>query len=229
MRFSRFFLVVMIFAAAVTAAVNIFRDSDIGVTVSEVKMQDYTPYIILSGSIAQDDYIEASTGSSVRGAMLVTTVVSESKISSVKEGQKAEITGDGFENKSYTAYVASIGKTAKKVVVGSSKVVVVDVVLEIENPDNALKSGFTAKVKLFTDDASNVAVVPYSSVLQDNSGEYVYVYKDGKAIRKNIKTGRELLSGYEVVSGVGAGDTVITSPLSIKSDSAAVFVQNQEG
>ena len=119
MKLSRFFLVLLIFAAAVTAAVNIFRDNEVGVSVSTVKKQEYSPYLLLSGSISETDYVEASTGAVKRDAMLVSVLVSESKISSVKEGQMAEITGDGFENKSYTAYVSSIGKTAKKVVLGT--------------------------------------------------------------------------------------------------------------
>lgn len=228
MKFSRFFLVLLIFAAAVTAAVNIFRDNEVGVTVSRVKKQEYSPYLILSGSISETDYVEASTGAVVNDAMLVTVLVSESKISAVKEGQKAEITGDGFENKSYTAYVSSIGKTAKKVAVGSGKIVVVDVVLEIENPDDDLKSGFTAKVKLFTDNARNVTVLPYSAVMQDEVGEYVYLYSNGKAIRAKVKTGGELADGYEVLSGVDAGDFVITSPLDIGDGSVSVFVEKQE-
>ncbi len=229
MKFSRFFLVILIFAAAVTAAFTILGDNEVGVTVSRVKQQEYSPYILLSGSISETDYVEASTGAVKTDAMLVTAVVSESKISSVREGQRAEITGDGFENKSYTAYVSSIGKSAKKVTVGSSKVVVVDVVLEIENPDDALKSGFTAKVKLFTEEAQNVLVVPYSAVLQDDGGEYVYVYNDGKAVRRNITTGRELENGYEIVSGLDAGSIVITSPLDISGDSAPVYAKKLEG
>ena len=181
---------------------------------------------MLRGSISETDYVEASTGAVKRDAMLVSVLVSESKISSVKEGQMAEITGDGFENKSYTAYVSSIGKTAKKVVLGTGKIVVVDVLLEIENPDDALKSGFTAKVKLFTDEAQEVTVLPYSAVLQDDGGEYVYIYSNGKAIRTSVKTGRELANGYEVLGGVKAGDVVITSPLDIGDGS--VFVKRQE-
>ena len=226
MKLSRFFLVLLIFAAAVTAAVNIFRDNEVGVSVSTVKKQEYSPYLLLSGSISETDYVEASTGAVKRDAMLVSVLVSESKISSVKEGQMAEITGDGFENKSYTAYVSSIGKTAKKVVLGTGKIVVVDVLLEIENPDDALKSGFTAKVKLFTDEAQEVTVLPYSAVLQDDDGEYVYIYSNGKAVKASVKTGRELANGYEVLEGVKAGDVVITSPLDIGDGS--VFVKRQE-
>lgn len=226
MKLSRFFLVLLIFAAAVTAAVNIFRDNEVGVSVSTVKKQEYSPYLLLSGSISETDYVEASTGAVKRDAMLVSVLVSESKISSVKEGQMAEITGDGFENKSYIAYVSSIGKTAKKVVLGTGKIVVVDVLLEIENPDDALKSGFTAKVKLFTDEAQEVTVLPYSAVLQDDDGEYVYIYSNGKAVKASVKTGRELANGYEVLEGVKAGNVVITSPLDIGDGS--VFVKRQE-
>lgn len=228
MKFSRFFLVLLIFAAAVTAAFTIVGDNEVGVTVCRVKQQEYMPYLLLNGSVAESDYLEASTGVVKTDAMLVTALVSESKISQVREGQRAEVTGEGFGNKSYTAYVASVGKNAKKVAVGSSKIVVVDVVLEIESPDDALKSGFTAKVKLFTEDAQNVIVVPYSAVLQDESGEYVYVYYDGRALKRNVKTGRELENGYEIVSGIDTSSIVITSPLEVSGDSAAVYATRLE-
>ena len=70
--------------------------------------------------------------------------------------------------------------------------------------------------------------MPYSAVLQDESGEYVYVYYDGRALKRNVKTGRELENGYEIVSGIDASSIVITSPLEVSGDSAAVYATRLE-
>ena len=301
MKKSKVFLSLIIATAAVTAAVNIFNDTNTIVTVSTVSSQSYAPYLVLSGNLESSNYVMHSQNSAVvskvyvkkgddikkgepicsidkeataalvnisgqessfqteilaqqtgkisevnvksgsvlsegdeilsyngKGGMQITVLVSESKIGKISIGQRAEITGNGFENNCYDAYVCSIGETAKKISLGGNKIVVVDVVLKINNPDDTLKEGFTAKVKLFTDTERDVCVVPYTAVLQDDNGEYVYIYNKGKAVRANIRTGQELLEGYEVLEGICEGNIVITSPLNIKKDKSNVSIISEE-
>jgi len=301
MKTSRFFLALIIIAAAVTAAVNIFSDSAVSVSVSTVKKENWAPYLFFSGTVENSDYVMVSEADAVisevfvkkgdnvtegqplcsidrrataamgalsgntvasetrilaeksgkvlsvdvesggvveegdslitldgDGGMKVTVLVGESNISDIKKGQKAIITGNGFKDRSYNAVVTTIGSSAKKVTSGSTKIVVVEVGLAIENPDEALKSGFTAKVKIFTDEETEITVLPYSAVLQDDAGEYVYIYKQGKAVRADVKTGRELENGYEVLSGIKAGDKVITSPSAIKKSGTSVIIKGRE-
>ncbi len=156
------------------------------------------------------------------GAMQVLSMVSESNISDIRVGQKAEITGVGFKGKSYSATVCKIGDTAKKVTLGTTKVVAVEVFLSIDEPDSILKEGYSAKAKIFTNDETQLSVVPYSAVLQDDKGEYVYKIMDKKAVLTRIKTGKELSSGYEILSGLSQNDTVILNPQKIKRNNCLV-------
>lgn len=212
MKTFKIFLIILILAAASTAAVNIFFDNVPTVSVVKIEKQSFEESLKFSGTLDDSEY------------MKVTTMVGEANISRISLGQKAEITGNGFKGKTYYATVAKIGDTAKKVSVGNAKTVAVEVCLAVDNPDDALKSGFTAKVKIFTDNKSNVITAPYSSVLQDESGEYVYVYDGEKAVRTAVKTGRELASGYEILSGLRTGDLVITYAKDIKKNNSAVNV-----
>ncbi len=302
MKTSRFFLVILIIAAAVWAAVNIFFESVPNVSVTKIKAQSFVPYLSLSGTIESSDYKvisetdavisqvlvqkgdmvskgqtictidtnathamaqfsgnqmittdeifsrqsgrvvsvgvksgeiigEGETVVTIEGenSMQVTVLVGESSISDVEIGQKAVVIGNGFKDRTYQATVSKIGETAKKVTLGSTKIVAVEVCLTIDEPDDNLKSGFTAKVKIFTDEATQICVVPYAAVLQDDLGEYVYLYKQEKAVRTAVTTGHELDSGYEILSGVVEGDIVITSPQSvIKSGTAVTVIKGAE-
>ena len=217
MKKSKIFLALIIIATAAVSAVNIFSDRAVKVSTDTVKKEAYAPYLVFSGSVSAPEqngeysYVMAEN-------TYVSVLVGESNISSIEKGQKAEITGSGFKGK-YSAEVISVGKSAKKITVGTTKAVVVDVVLKIDQPDDSIKSGFTAKAKIFTDKEENVLTVPYSAIMQQNDEQYVMVVKDGIAERKDVKTGRELANGCEILEGLLEGEVVITSPQSVKNGS----------
>lgn len=301
MKRSRIILAILIVAAAFAAAVNIFGESSVSVTVESVSSKPYTPFLSLSGTVSSSDYLvvaqsdavisevlvkkgdRVSAGQTVclidnaatqammqlsgnstdffpehivsktdgkvvsvnaksgeiigegetvlaienGNSMQVTALVGEANIGKISLGQKAGITGNGFSGE-FSATVTKIGETAKKVTVGTAKIVAVEVGLSIDNPNDQLKSGFTAKVKIYTDDESQIIVVPYTAVMQDEIGEYVYLYNNGKAVRTLVKTGRELSDGYEIISGVKSGDKVILTPQKIKRDNCSVVIGKEE-
>ena len=58
-----------------------------------------------------------------------------------------------------------------------------------------------------------IITVPYEAIRQDEENqEYVYIYKDGKAYRRNIITGTELREETEVCTGLEVGECVILQP-----------------
>lgn len=150
------------------------------------------------------------------GELWVQTFVSEKDISSVKLGQSAEITGEAFSDCVYTGEVTKISDAASKIQVGNSLKTMVEVEILIINPDERLKPGFTAKVKINTSEPKEMTIIPYDAVNQDNTGEYVYVLEDGTAVKKYIITGTELSSGVEVLSGINDNDTIITVDKEVK-------------
>lgn len=232
MKASRVFLVILMVAAAFTAAVNIFSDSRTEVEIKEVTEIEYADSIVLSGSIydASDNPVGAdgSTQALSQNKCYVTTYVGENNISKICLGQSAQISGSGFKDKTYRATVTKIGDSAKKVTIGGIKIAAVEVTLLINEPDDALKSGFSANARIYTEDVSNVTLVPYTAVVLKNGKEYVYLYKDNTAILTPIKTGRELGGGYEVISGVKSGEKVIITPQKISGEICSVMVSGVE-
>ena len=136
--------------------------------------------------------------------------VRESDISLVKVGDTAHITGSGMGDRKYTGYVKRIDPVAKKQVSGTSVETMIEVEIAITDPDSLLKPGFSAKADIYTGDGKTVMMIPYECVRQDaDNTEYVYVYQDQQVVRKNIKTGAELLQGVEVLEGLSLDDIVL--------------------
>jgi len=159
------------------------------------------------------------------GDLVVNIQVPENKIFNVKVGQPVEITGSGFEEQKYYGYVETISTTARKVFVGANQETIVDVVVSIENLDDRIKAGYSAKARIITEQKKQINVIPYESVMQDKNGkEYVYVFSKGLAIRKDIETGVELGEGLEVVSGINNEEIIISSPDEIKESGTLVKI-----
>lgn len=142
--------------------------------------------------------------------------VNESRISDIKLGQKAIISGAGFKDRKYNGKVKSISNEAKQVVNTSGPETTVDVIVSFDNDSDNLenmKPGFTVKCKIQKEEHKNLLVVPYDMVGADNTGkEYVYKYKKGRAFKSYITTGKEFEEGLEVLNGIDEGDMIITTP-----------------
>ena len=66
----------------------------------------------------------------------------------------------------------------------------------------------------------------YKAVRQDKDGtEYVYVFRDGVAVRKDIVTGLELSDGIEVLSGLLPEDKVLMSQEEIENGNYVKVVE----
>ncbi len=184
--------------------------------------------VVESVSITSGEYIEQNgeIASMVsNGALFVKANVPENKISKVQLGQKVEISGSGFENGKYYGYVKTISPSAKQAYVGSNKETVVEVMISIENCDNSIKSGYSAKVTIQTKDEVEKSIIPYQSVAQDDDGlEYVYIIEKGVTERKNIQTGMDLKEGVEILSGIDMNDIVVLDPLKVKDEGDLVKI-----
>lgn len=142
--------------------------------------------------------------------MQVRLNVNESQISELKIGQKAFVTGVGFKNSEYTGTVTNISNEAEKIVGVTGKETVVNVIVKLDNVNNDIKPGYTAKCRIVTSEENDVLLTPYESIKSDENGkEYVYQYNNGKAIKTYVETGNEYQNGYEIISGLKNGDKII--------------------
>jgi membrane fusion protein, multidrug efflux system len=98
----------------------------------------------------------------------------------------------------------------------------VEVLAWVENP-GVLKPGFFAEVALATGTHPNAITVPESAVQATERGFVVYVVASGKAQEKPVQIGLRTGDGsVEIVSGLTAGQTIVTKGSDRLTDGMAV-------
>ncbi|MGZ3874566.1 MAG: efflux RND transporter periplasmic adaptor subunit [Mucilaginibacter sp.] len=81
------------------------------------------------------------------------------------------------------------------------------------NPGNLLKAGQFAKINLTLDQIPKTIMVPTQCVIPDLKDSKVYVYHNGTALAKSVKTDLRTDTKIEVISGLKAGDSLVVSGL----------------
>jgi multidrug efflux system membrane fusion protein len=93
------------------------------------------------------------------------------------------------------------------------------------DPDPELKPGFFAEVTLAGDSSKDAIVVPESAIQASEQGFVTYVVQDGKVRLRPIQQGLRTGSGtVEILSGLTAGETVVTEGSDRLADGIAVEV-----
>jgi HlyD family secretion protein len=95
----------------------------------------------------------------------------------------------------------------------SNSIVSFEVQLDEKN-SKLLRPNLKADVFLITDTRNKVLRVPNGPAFKGSNLQQIFVLKDGKAIRREVKTGLSNFDYIEIISGVKAGEQVITSDLS---------------
>ncbi len=74
-----------------------------------------------------------------------------------------------------------------------------------------LQEGLSVGVKLILSEKEKKIVIPKGSFYAATQGKWIFVVENNKAMRRKIELGRENPNVYEVVSGLKAGEKIITS------------------
>jgi RND family efflux transporter MFP subunit len=110
------------------------------------------------------------------------------------------------------------------------------VVIKVPNPDGLLRSGMTARIHIGNTPAAKPGTVrvPLSALVTLPAGGRlgidapaqlgVFVVQDGKAVRREVKTGDIFNSSILVTEGLRAGERVVTSGASFLYDGAPIEV-----
>jgi HlyD family secretion protein len=89
----------------------------------------------------------------------------------------------------------------------------VEVWVEARKPDPALRPGMTVQVSMTAKTVTDAIVVPTAAVFRnEEAGDYVLVAgSDSKAHLKKVQVGIRNKDSAQIVSGINAGDAVITT------------------
>lgn len=161
--------------------------------------------------------------------LCVSAAISELDIAKIAVGQRAVITLAAYPDEEFTGTVTDIAVAARDRYNGAVLETVVDITVTPDNPpdnpDKRLKSGLSADVSVELSEPREICVVPYNAIGQDDLGEYVFVFEDGKSIRREITTGAEFADGAEIIAGVEAGERVFNEPEKL-AKSSFIRVEN---
>ncbi|MBB6269828.1 HlyD family secretion protein [Pedobacter cryoconitis] len=127
--------------------------------------------------------------------------VDEYYINRVKEGQTANCEFNG------KTYRLTVKKVIPEVTAGQFQV---ELVFEGKSPDE-LRRGLSLQVKLTLSDNSKSLLLAQGQFFQSTGGSWVFVLKDGKAKKRNVKIGRKNYLYYEIMEGLQKNEEVITS------------------
>lgn len=183
--------------------------------------------------------------------ILVEAEVGETEVTAIRGGQPARITVDAVGDKQYKGHVAEIGSSAAVRQGAGSGLRYFKVKVAIDDPDDRLRPGMTAQVSIVTSTAPDSVVVPIQSVVErvpsadgrkDRDEEededapkkkYVFVVSDGKADMVGVTTGISDATHVAIVSGIKAGDLVVTGPFRVlrklKDDQNVVVTKEKKG
>ena len=139
--------------------------------------------------------------------------VSEQYYSYLKKGAAATLSVDALGEETFSGVVTNIFPTPDPVTH------TVSTEIEVANKDLKLRPGMYARVHLDFGTKEALTVPDKAIVRQAGSGaRYVYVFSGGKAVYRAVELGQQQGDLYEVVSGLNAGDQVITSaPSNLKN------------
>ncbi len=162
---------------------------------------------------SQNDVIDQSSvimKISDENALEIPININESYVEQIEKNQKAEIVFTAFPNEKYTGTVTEIADEATQTSGLSGKEVTVAVVIKPDDKlDEKVRVGYSADCSVITSTDNNILIIPYEYIRSDDDGDYVYLYKNRKAKKVYIKTGKEYKSGAEVISGINQNDQII--------------------
>jgi HlyD family secretion protein len=153
--------------------------------------------------------------------ILANVDVDETEVVLVKPGQQAIIKVDALPNKEYHGHVSEVGSK------GFSRpaqpdVTFFDVEILLDDPDEDLRPGMSVRAEINTAVHPRALVVPIQAVVERDvkdpktgateESDVVYVLEKGKAVQRRVKTGISDETRVELLTGVKAGEQVITGP-----------------
>jgi len=155
--------------------------------------------------------------------------VPQSELSLIHTGQSVVLGVNTFPGKAFAGRVIALSSEVDP----STRNITVDAT--IPNPGHLLRPGMFGEAALLVGAAKKVLVVPAVAITYNTFGDYVYVVrreqpKGGKplqvAIATTVTTGETRDGMTEIVSGLKAGDTVVTAgQIKLRSGMPVTIVQ----
>ena len=132
-------------------------------------------------------------------------------------GQTVEVLADALPNERFTAVIVAIDPSVD--INGRA----LKVRAQLDNAAQKLRPGLLTRITVKGTPRQSV-LVPESAIVQRGEAVFVFTVADNTATEVRVKTGKRLSGRVEIVSGIAAGDVVVTAGNSSLRNGAAVEV-----
>jgi HlyD family secretion protein len=143
--------------------------------------------------------------------MTASGLLSEYDTLKVSKGQRVVIRSDAVPGKEWQGEItktAILPEQNQANLQNSTQAVQYPVKVKISGDTKTLKPGFQVIMEIETE-KKTAMVLPLDTLFDDGDNPYVYLVKDGKVHKQNVKTGITSGKKIEILGGVSKGDKVI--------------------
>jgi multidrug efflux pump subunit AcrA (membrane-fusion protein) len=151
------------------------------------------------------------------GNPIVKVNLSEIDVSKVVAGQKATITLDSIEDKTFTGKVIGVDTIGET----SSNVTQYPSIISLDTSSKQILPNMTITADIIISSKSNILLVPSEAIQTQNNQTYANVLVNNKSQLVPVVTGLTSDSQTEIVSGLKEGQVVITGTTSSSSSGSS--------
>lgn len=168
----------------------------------------------------------------------IQTNVAERFISRIKNGQNAIITFDAYPGIKFSARVFEISPVL------DTSTRTLKIKMRMDPPDDRIKVGMYARVKLITEKLNNVIIIPYDALVSRDNKQYVFTVTRSAAKDVSDKTdagntravvhltevkpGIHVDDKVEITTGLNAGDEIVVRGQTLLNDGSKINVMTSE-
>jgi macrolide-specific efflux system membrane fusion protein len=148
--------------------------------------------------------------------MVAEAQASQLDVGQLKKGQTARLTLDADDDTAFDARVTDVAEDAEssEASAGSSSVVQFAVELTPVKLPAAARAGMTGTAEVTVRSRTGVVIVPSAAVQGSDDAPTVQVMENGTPVTRPVVAGLATANQTEIVTGVQAGETVVTGTIS---------------
>lgn len=194
-------------------------------TLSDTSVRSPITGIITNKNINESNMVSAQSAPFTIVDMSIVTVdvsVSERLINLINVGDSVNVLIPTISDKYLTGTIKNMSPAADSTSTFPVKI-------EINNSAGTIKPGMFAEVHFVESQSNNTIVVPRNTILDEESGKFVYLIKDNTAIKTKVETGIDNGEEIEIISGVTLGDNIVVKGQDYVEDNDKVKIVTDDG
>ncbi len=170
---------------------------------------------IVLKNVEQGETFSGSTSlMSMSDRLTVKAQVDETDIASIKVGQSAEIILDAYPDQKIPATVDKVAFDATTV--NNVTTYIVDVLPQ--TVPEFMRSGMTANVTFFVTSKTDALLIAADALRIKDGRSTVMIRQDGNEVEKEVEIGESNGKQIEIISGLNAGDVILSPQLKLEKN-----------